>query len=177
MKFDDMIYKEITWFNASEIAEHDTFDGIDSYELLYNLATLEAGYSLDDDLDEEADKRVRDEESGIITVGRFRFDSLLAEGLAEWFGCKQYELAGYVRSCWLSCDGDYWYFYFVTGPSGRAGRGLPTGGGRGGARPGHVAHVAVVSCGCVLACRVVSRGHVPLYAIMAVPVASLTSCL
>lgn len=27
MKFDDMIYKEITWFNASEIAEHDTFDG------------------------------------------------------------------------------------------------------------------------------------------------------
>ena len=131
MKFDDMIYKEITWFNASEIAEHDTFDGIDSYELLYNLATLEAGYSLDDDLDEEADKRVRDEESGIITVGRFRFDSLLAEGLAEWFGCKQYELAGYVRSCWLSCDGDYWYFYFVTGPSGRAGRGLPTGGGSG----------------------------------------------
>lgn len=115
MKFDDMIYKEITWFNASEIAEHDTFDGIDSYELLYNLATLEAGYSLDDDLDEEADKRVHDEESGIITVGRFRFDSLLAEGLAEWFGCKQYELAGYVRSCWLSCDGDYWYFYFVTG--------------------------------------------------------------
>lgn len=62
MKFDDMIYKEITWFDASEIVEHDTFDGIDSYELLYNLATLEAGYSLDDDLDEEADKRVRDEE-------------------------------------------------------------------------------------------------------------------
>ena len=47
MKFDDMIYKEITWFDASEIVEHDTFDGIDSYELLYNLATLEAGYSLD----------------------------------------------------------------------------------------------------------------------------------
>ena len=90
MKFDDMIYKEITWFNASEIAEHDTFDGIDSYELLYNLATLEAGYSLDDDLNEEADKRVRDEESGIITVGRFRFDSLLAKGLAEWFECERF---------------------------------------------------------------------------------------
>lgn len=115
MKFDDMIYKEITWFNASEIVEHDTFDGIDSYELLYNLATLEAGYSLDDELDEEADKRVRDEESGIITVGRFQFDSLLAEGLAEWFECRRSELTGYVRSCWLSRGGDDWYFYFVTG--------------------------------------------------------------
>ena len=28
MKFDGSIYKEITWFNASEIVEHDTFDGI-----------------------------------------------------------------------------------------------------------------------------------------------------
>lgn len=28
-------------------------------------------------------------------------------------------------------------------------------------------------CDCVLACRVVSRGHVPLYAIMAVPVVSV----
>lgn len=44
MKFDDCIYKEITWFNADEIVEHETFDGIDSYELLHNLATLEAGY-------------------------------------------------------------------------------------------------------------------------------------
>lgn len=58
MKFDDCIYKEITWFNADEIVEHETFDGIDSYELLRNLATLEAGYSLDDRLDDE-------------TVGRF----------------------------------------------------------------------------------------------------------
>lgn len=48
MKFDDCIYKEITWFNADEIVEHETFDGIDSYGLLRNLATLEAGYSLDD---------------------------------------------------------------------------------------------------------------------------------
>lgn len=40
MKFDDCIYKEITWFNADEIVEHETFDGIDSYELLRNLATL-----------------------------------------------------------------------------------------------------------------------------------------
>ncbi len=115
MKFDDMIYKEITWFNASDIAGHDTFDGIDSCELLYNLAKLEAGYSLDDALDEDAVERVRDEASSIITVGCFRFDSLLAEGLAEWFECKRYELEGYVRSCWLSCDGDYWCFYFVTG--------------------------------------------------------------
>lgn len=58
MKFDDCIYKEITWFNADEIVEHETFDGIDSYELLRNLATLEAGYSLDGGLDDE-------------TVGRF----------------------------------------------------------------------------------------------------------
>lgn len=58
MKFDDNIYREITWFNASEIVEHDTFDGIDSYELLRNLATLEAGYSLDGELDEGADERV-----------------------------------------------------------------------------------------------------------------------
>lgn len=115
MKFDDNIYKEITWFDASEIVEHDMFDGIDSYELLRNLATLEAGYSLDGELDEEADERVCEEENSIITVGRFLFDSLLAKGLAEWFECKRYELAGYVRSCWLSCDGDDWYFYFVTG--------------------------------------------------------------
>ena len=54
MKFDDCIYKEITWFNADEIVEHETFDGIDSYELLRNLAMLEAGYSLDDRLDDEA---------------------------------------------------------------------------------------------------------------------------
>lgn len=27
MKFDDNIYSEITWFNTSEIVEHDTFDG------------------------------------------------------------------------------------------------------------------------------------------------------
>ncbi|WP_368193679.1 hypothetical protein [Bifidobacterium pseudocatenulatum] len=40
MKFDSSIYKEITWFNASEIVEHDTFDGIDSYELLRPLATV-----------------------------------------------------------------------------------------------------------------------------------------
>lgn len=26
MKFDDNIYSEITWFNASEIVEHDAFD-------------------------------------------------------------------------------------------------------------------------------------------------------
>lgn len=58
MKFDDCIYKEITWFNADEIVEHETFDGIDSYELLRNLATLEAGYSLDDKLDDEAVERV-----------------------------------------------------------------------------------------------------------------------
>jgi len=80
MKFDDNIYKEITWFDASEIVEHDTFHGIDSYELLRNLATLEAGYSLDDELDEEADERVCNEENSIITVGRFKFDSLLAKG-------------------------------------------------------------------------------------------------
>lgn len=80
MKFDDCIYKEITWFNADGIVEHETFDGIDSYELLRNLATLEAGYSLDDELDEEADDRVCEAESSIITVGRFQFDSLLAEG-------------------------------------------------------------------------------------------------
>lgn len=91
------------------------FDGIDSYELLRNLATLEAGYSLDGELDEEADERVCEEENSIITVGRFLFDSLLAKGLAEWFECKRYELAGYVRSCWLSRGGDDWYFYFVTG--------------------------------------------------------------
>lgn len=115
MKFDDNIYSEITWFNASEIVEHDTFDGIDSSELLRNLATLEAGYSLDGELDKEADERVCDEENSIITVGRFKFDSLLAEGLAGWFECKRYELTGHVRSCWLSCDGDDWYFYFVTG--------------------------------------------------------------
>ena len=115
MKFDDCIYKEITWFNADEIVEHETFDGIDSYELLRNLATLEAGYSLDGELDEEADERVCEEESSIITVGRFQFDSLLAGGLAEWFECKRSELTGYVRSCWLSRGGDDWYFYFVTG--------------------------------------------------------------
>lgn len=101
MKFDDNIYSEITWFNASEIVEHDAFDGIDSYELLRNLATLEAGYSLDDELDEEADDRVCEEESSIITVGRFQFDSLLAEGLAEWFECKRYELTG-VRAFLLA---------------------------------------------------------------------------
>ena len=83
MKFDDCIYKEITWFNADEIVEHETFDGIDSYELLRNLATLEAGYSLDDRLDDEAVERVEDEENSLICVGRFRFDSLLAEGLAR----------------------------------------------------------------------------------------------
>lgn len=105
MKFDDNIYSEITWFNTSEIVKHDTFDGIDSYELLRNLATLEAGYSLDGELDEEADERVCEEENSIITVGRFKFDSLLAEGLAEWFECKRYELTGYVRSCWLSRGG------------------------------------------------------------------------
>lgn len=115
MKFDSNIYKEITWFDASEIVEHDMFDGIDSYELLRNLATLEAGYSLDGELDEEADERVCEAESSIITVGRFQFDSLLAGGLAEWFECKRYELTGYVRSCWLSRGGDDWYFYFVTG--------------------------------------------------------------
>lgn len=116
MKFDDNIYKEITWFDASEIVEHDMFDGIDSYELLRNLATLEAGYSLDDELDEEADERVCDEENSIITVGRFLFDSLLAKGLAEWFKCDRHDgLVKHVRSCWLSCDGDDWYFYFVTG--------------------------------------------------------------
>lgn len=116
MKFDDCIYKEITWFNADEIVEHETFDGIDSYELLRNLATLEAGYSLDDRLDDEAVERVEDEENSLICVGRFRFDSLLAEGLAEWFKCDRYDgLVKHVRSCWLSCGGDDWYFYFVTG--------------------------------------------------------------
>lgn len=116
MKFDDNIYKEITWFDASEIVEHDMFDGIDSYELLRNLATLEAGYSLDGELDEEADERVCEEENSIITVGRFLFDSLLAKGLAEWFKCDRYDgLVKHVRSCWLSCDGDDWYFYFITG--------------------------------------------------------------
>lgn len=116
MKFDDCIYKEITWFNADEIVEHETFDGIDSYELLRNLATLEAGYSLDDRLDDEAVERVEDEENSLICVGRFRFDSLLAEGLAEWFKCDRYDgLVKHVRSCWLSRGGDDWYFYFVTG--------------------------------------------------------------
>lgn len=62
-----------------------------------------------------ASERVCEAESSIITVGRFQFDSLLAEGLAEWFECKRYELTGYVRSCWLSRGGDDWYFYFVTG--------------------------------------------------------------
>lgn len=62
MKFDDCIYKEITWFNADEIVEHETFDGIDSYELLRNLATLEAGYSLDDRLDDEAAVNLMDDE-------------------------------------------------------------------------------------------------------------------
>lgn len=116
MKFTDCIYKEIDWFSAMEIAEHDMFDGIDSYDLLRNLATLEAGYSLDGELDEAADERVCEEESSIITVGRFKFDSLLAEGLAEWFHVRHIsDIAGHVRSCWLSCDGDDWYFYFVTG--------------------------------------------------------------
>lgn len=115
MKFNDGIYKEISWFEPSEIVANDTFDGIDSWDLLRNLATLEAGYSLDVELDDEAGELVCEVENGIIKVGRFAFDSLLAEGLAEWFECKRSELAGYVRSCWLSRGGDDWYFYFVTG--------------------------------------------------------------
>lgn len=94
MKFDDNIYSEITWFNTSEIVEHDTFDGIDSYELLRNLATLEAGYSLDGELDEEADERVCEEENSIITVGRFKFDSLLAEGLVNGSSANGTSLRG-----------------------------------------------------------------------------------
>ena len=59
---------------------------------------------------------MEDEENSLICVGRFRFDSLLAEGLAEWFKCDRYDgLVKHVRSCWLSRGGDDWYFYFVTG--------------------------------------------------------------
>lgn len=58
-----------------------------------------------------------------------------------------------------------------TAPAERPGGRLPHG--------GRLLHGAALErlYDCVLACRVVSRGHVPLYAIMAVPVASLTSCL
>lgn len=71
---------------------------------------------VDDRLDDEAVERVEDEENSLICVGRFRFDSLLAEGLAEWFKCDRYDgLVKHVRSCWLSRGGDDWYFYFVTG--------------------------------------------------------------
>ena len=59
---------------------------------------------------------MEDEENSLICVGRFLFDSLLAEGLAEWFKCDRYDcLVKHVRSCWLSRGGDDWYFYFVTG--------------------------------------------------------------
>lgn len=116
MKFNDRIYKEIDWFSAEEISERDILDGIDSWLLLDNLATLEAGYSLDEELTDEMEAQVSDELESLITVGRFKFDSLLASGLAKWFHVRNIsDIAGHVRSCWLSCDGDDWYFYFVTG--------------------------------------------------------------
>lgn len=77
---------------------------------------LEAGYSLDEELTDEMEAQVSDERDSLITVGRFKFDSLLASGLARWFHVRHIsDIAGHVRSCWLSCDGDDWYFYFVTG--------------------------------------------------------------
>ena len=107
MQFTDRIYKEIDWFSAREIAERDMLDGIDSCLLLDNLATLEAGYSLDGELTDEMEDRVSDAYSSLITVGRFKFDSLLATGLAGWFHVRHIsDIAGHVRSCWLSCDGD-----------------------------------------------------------------------
>ena len=116
MQFTDRIYKEIDWFSAREIAERDMLDGIDSCLLLDNLATLEAGYSLDGELTDEMEDRVSDAYSSLITVGRFKFDSLLATGLAGWFHVRHIsDIAGHVRSCWLSCDGDDGIFYFVTG--------------------------------------------------------------
>ena len=63
----------------------------------------------------------------------------------------------------------HYFCYCPTGPSRRAGREAPP--------RGCLLYGATLErlCDCVLACRVVSRGHVPLYAIVAVHVVA-TSC-
>ena len=61
----------------------------------------------------------------------------------------------------------HYFCYCPTGPSREAGREAPP--------RGCLLHGATLErlFGCVLACRVVSRGHVPLYAIMSVPVVAV----
>lgn len=74
------------------------------------------------------------------------------------------EVAG-VTFCARTFQKPARYFcYCPTGPSRKAGREAPP--------RGYLSHGATLErlYDCVLACRVVSRGHVPLYAIMAVPV-------
>lgn len=87
--------------------------------------------------------------TGATTVAQHDCEPLAVHAQSETAACKRHVLcANFSKTRAL--------FLLLSHRPQRKGRaGAPHGGGRGGARPGHVAHVAVVSCDCVLACRVV----------------------
>lgn len=97
MRIDERIFREIEPVDFSDPAFYE-----DNYNLLYSLAEKEA-YTDDEKTIEEA-------LTSIISVYRIHLDSLLYQGLLEWY--KGFNnLEENIRACTL--DGDY--IYFVTG--------------------------------------------------------------
>lgn len=101
--------------------------------------------------------------TGATTVAQLDFETLSIHTQSETRGCRRHVL------CANFSKPAHYFCYCPTGPSRGAGREAPP---RGCLLYGAT---LVRLCDCVLACRVVSRGHVPLYAIVAVHVVA-TSC-
>ena len=123
MKFNDNIFEEMQVFDGVNDFVERNNDGLwvnqnpnedANYEILESLAQNEMSDDCNGLTDDELDNMKIDEMNSIIRVLKFSQDSLLFDGLIEWYGTRDNMLKN-IRSCIQIDNGWHYDYYFVTG--------------------------------------------------------------
>ena len=119
MKFNDNIFEEMQVFDGTDSfmennVIEDEIDEEANFDILNMLAVEEIGDEINGLTDDELEDRKVDEYEGIIRVLKFSQDSLLFDGLIEWYGSRDNMLKN-IRSCIAIENGWHYDYYFVTG--------------------------------------------------------------
>lgn len=118
MKFNDNIFEEMQVFDgANDFVKHNQTDNetdeLENLDILDMLGAKEVDDS-DDMTEEELNDATADEIGDIIRICKFSQDSLLFDGLIEWYGTRDNMLKN-IRSCVQIDNGWHYDYYFVTG--------------------------------------------------------------
>lgn len=119
MKFNDNIFEEMQVFDgANDFVKHNQTDNetdeLENLDILNMLVVEEVGDEINGLTDDELEDRKVDEYESIIRVLKFSQDSLLFDGLIEWYGSHE-NMVKKIRSCIAIENGWHYDYYFVTG--------------------------------------------------------------